>query len=316
MSDPLISIIIPCYNGERFVADAIRSALGQTYPAKEVIVVNDGSKDSSLQVIKSFGPAIRWLDVPNGGASVARNLGLEIACGDIIQFLDADDLLYPEKLTRQLPLLLEDPGGMVFCQTEVVEMETNKRLGTWGRTLGKTDPVVYVFTSVLQTAAPLHWKANLLKVGGFRKEMPPCDDPDLHFRLACHGVRFHQLPEVLYTSRRVQGSLSKSNLARGLQQEIRLAHDSYDMLKRTGGFTDQRVRAIAGFLANAARRAIRNGLKDRCREILDQAVQMHPQAIEQAYGRGAKFLLNVLGPIATEHLVGWKRMLLKQGPVG
>ena len=94
---PLVSIVIPCYNAERYVGEAIESALDQTYPHKEVIVIDDGSTDSSLEVIRSFGNHLRWETAPNRGGSAARNRGLELARGELIQFLDADDLLHARK---------------------------------------------------------------------------------------------------------------------------------------------------------------------------------------------------------------------------
>src|ERR1700730_16393596 len=98
----LVSILIPCYNAERWVAQAIRSALAQTWPDKEVVVVDDGSTDGSLEVIQSFGDVIRYETRPNRGGNVARNRLLELAPGEWIQYLDADDYLLPDKIERQL----------------------------------------------------------------------------------------------------------------------------------------------------------------------------------------------------------------------
>ena len=94
---PLVSILIPCYNAERWVGQAIESALAQTWPNKEVIVVDDGSTDGSLEVIKSFGDRIKWETGPNRGGNVARNRLLELSHGEWIQYLDADDYLLPAK---------------------------------------------------------------------------------------------------------------------------------------------------------------------------------------------------------------------------
>src|SRR5678815_984429 len=99
---PLVSILIPCYNAERWIRQCIESALDQTYPNKEVIVVDDGSKDASLEVIKSFGDRIRWETGPNRGGNAARNRLLQLAKGEWLQYLDADDYLLPEKISRQM----------------------------------------------------------------------------------------------------------------------------------------------------------------------------------------------------------------------
>ncbi|HWP40292.1 MAG TPA: glycosyltransferase family A protein, partial [Tepidisphaeraceae bacterium] len=102
MSRGLVSVIIPCFNCARFVGEAIRSALNQTYEPLEVIVVDDGSTDDSRQIIRSFGNRIRWEFQANHGACAARNRGLELSRGEFIQFLDADDLLHADKLRRQV----------------------------------------------------------------------------------------------------------------------------------------------------------------------------------------------------------------------
>ena len=110
-----LSIIIPCYNAERFVGDAIRSALEQTYLDREVIVVDDGSTDGSLEVLKGFGDAIQLGTGPNRGGCAARNRGIEMAKGELLQFHDADDLLHPEKLARQVPLAVKHRKAAVYC---------------------------------------------------------------------------------------------------------------------------------------------------------------------------------------------------------
>src|SRR5262245_37375401 len=103
MSAPLVSIVIPCYNAERWVATAIESALAQTWTNKEIVVINDGSRDQSLAAARRFeAQGVRVLDQPNRGAAAARNAGLRATSGAFVQFLDADDLLAPDKIERQM----------------------------------------------------------------------------------------------------------------------------------------------------------------------------------------------------------------------
>ncbi len=105
-----ISAIIPVQNGERYLAAAIDSVLAQTCPPDEVIVVDDGSTDGSSAVARSFGPPIRVLTQANLGPAAARNLGIAHATGDLLAFLDADDLWMPDKLARQAQVLQDDPA--------------------------------------------------------------------------------------------------------------------------------------------------------------------------------------------------------------
>lgn len=106
MSGPRVSILVPCYNSARWLAATLESALAQTWPHKEIIVINDGSTDDSLAVARPFeAQGVRVLDQANAGAAAARNAGLRAAGGDYVQFLDADDLLAPDKLEQQMRLL-------------------------------------------------------------------------------------------------------------------------------------------------------------------------------------------------------------------
>jgi glycosyltransferase involved in cell wall biosynthesis len=108
MTDPLVSVIVPVYNGDRFLADAIESILTQTYQSYEIIVVDDGSTDHSREIALSF-PRVKYLYQPNAGCAAARNRGIEIAKGEYLGFLDADDLWMPDKLTVQIAAFKANP---------------------------------------------------------------------------------------------------------------------------------------------------------------------------------------------------------------
>src|SRR5687767_13189801 len=104
-STPLVSVIIPTYNRASVVCRAIDSVLGQTYGNIEVIVVDDGSTDETLERLHSYGDRIRVLTQANAGPSVARNRGIAVATGGIVAFLDSDDYWLPTKVARQVVLL-------------------------------------------------------------------------------------------------------------------------------------------------------------------------------------------------------------------
>lgn len=116
MQDPLVSVVIPCYNAEKWIAETIRSVLHQSYANTEIIVIDDGSSDNSAAVVHSFGDKVRLETGPNRGGCAARNRGLEIARGEYIQFLDADDVLSKEKIELQLNSLKScSPEGIAVC---------------------------------------------------------------------------------------------------------------------------------------------------------------------------------------------------------
>lgn len=111
-----VSVVIPCYNAGPFLKETLESALHQTAPPAEIIVVDDGSTDGSAEVAESFGPPVRVIRQPNSGESVARNKGIETATSDWIAFLDADDLWKPDKLEKQLAATSDE---VIAVHTEV-----------------------------------------------------------------------------------------------------------------------------------------------------------------------------------------------------
>jgi glycosyltransferase involved in cell wall biosynthesis len=113
--EPLISIVIPNYNGVLFVAEALKSVLAQDYQNKEIIVVDDGSSDGSLELLRTYEGKIRLIETKNLGAAAARNAGLFAAKGELIAFLDSDDIWVARKLTLQLQKMVEAGADLVYC---------------------------------------------------------------------------------------------------------------------------------------------------------------------------------------------------------
>jgi glycosyltransferase involved in cell wall biosynthesis len=108
--DPLVSVIIPVFNGEAFLREAVQSVVAQKYRAVEIIIVDDGSTDGTEAVARSLPEAVRYLHQSNQGPAAARNRGIEHAQGGLIAFADADDLWPEGKLELQLPYLFQDPA--------------------------------------------------------------------------------------------------------------------------------------------------------------------------------------------------------------
>jgi acetyltransferase-like isoleucine patch superfamily enzyme/GT2 family glycosyltransferase len=207
---PLVSIVIPCYNAGDCIADAIESALNQSCRQIEVIVIDDGSTDDSFEKIAQFEGRIRFESGANYGGCAARNRGIELSRGEYIQFLDADDLLIPEKIAWHLQAIDDGESHLTVSEGKAIDFNSGRELdyfrwseADWRRCL--------VLKS-LQTSAPLHKRAELLAIGGFKPGLKCCQEKDLHLRLALSGVEFRQLPFLGYIQRRRSNSVSANQL--------------------------------------------------------------------------------------------------------
>ena len=143
---PLVSILIPAFNAQEWIADTLRSAVGQTWPRKEVIVVNDGSTDFTLAIAKQFeSNGVRIVTQENQGAAASRNRALALCRGDYIQWLDADDLLAPDKIARQIAALDQLRSRRVILSS------------AWGRFFYRYYRTEFVPTRLWCDLAPAEW---------------------------------------------------------------------------------------------------------------------------------------------------------------
>lgn len=301
--NPLVSIIIPCFNAADCVSEAIESALNQTYRNIEVIVIDDGSTDASLEKIAAYEGRIHFETGPNRGACAARNRGLELARGDLIQFLDADDLLDSNKLERQALPALASRDTLVFCDARTVGQFHPHHV----RREAIRDSLIFMLRGGLQTSAALHQRWWLEKVKGFRLDLPCAQERDLQLRIAAEGVKFKRLPETLYTVRRLASGIS-ANGKKVLDQHSKILWPVYEQLREKGGLTEARQREFASLLARDARAYLRLGYRADARRYFDEAKRMHESGgLDSAYGGLSRILRSVVGAELTESLGSWRR---------
>ena len=208
---PLASICIPVYNCEAYIADAVNSALSQTYNNIEVICVDDGSRDRSAAVLDKFSDRITIIRTENQGAPAARNRALAAAKGEVIQFLDGDNILDVDKIERQLPYLLEG-YDLVFGRKRVLNEDGSLEDLSSLPDIDGGDGFKYCLTynlpggrAAIDTEAPLHRRHLLDKVGGFRLGVKRGQDKDLAFRLTAAGAKIKYLDDVFNTYRNHAG---------------------------------------------------------------------------------------------------------------
>lgn len=198
----LVSVIIPAYNAARFIGAAIDSVFAQSYPAVELIVVDDGSTDQTAEVVGGYGDRVRYVYQQNARQAAARNRGLREARGELIAFLDADDVWLPEKLVKQVALLDVEPhAGLIFCGMRLVDSE-GRVLKDSGADLG-LDPVADILLGRMRGggigSTALVPRKVIEEVGDFDSSLPPCEDTDLLWRIAArYPIRRVDEALVLY----------------------------------------------------------------------------------------------------------------------
>jgi len=205
MRDILVSCIVPVFNGERFLASAVASIQAQRVPDREIIVVDDGSTDTTPAVIADFGPSVRSIRQANQGPAAARNAGVSLARGSFIAFLDADDCWVPDKLERQLARFRARPELEIsFAHFRNVQAEDSIA----GDPL--LDPALWP-VSPFSPCSFLGRRAVFETVGLFDPTLHTGEDTDWFMRAMVRGLCYEVMPDVLVERRIHRRNLSRSN---------------------------------------------------------------------------------------------------------
>ncbi|HTI51433.1 MAG TPA: glycosyltransferase family 2 protein [Planctomycetaceae bacterium] len=228
---PRVSVIIPTYNRASLVCAAIESVLGQGYPNLEVLVIDDGSTDDTAQVVARFGTPVRYVRQSNAGAASARNRGIELATGELVAFLDSDDLFLPGKLKEQVQCFQQQPAlVLVYCWFSVLDEWGRCRLGRRCRLTGHVaqELLAQSMQGPLATPTVMVRRPALFEAGLFDESMTLSEDTDLWCRLARRGP-IALIPEVLVQVRRHSGNLSFApGRKRYCQAAIRILNKAFD----------------------------------------------------------------------------------------
>jgi len=299
----LVSILIPTYNDEEYIGGSIESALTQTHPECEVIVVDDGSTDDTASKVATYD-SVKLITQTNRGAPAARNRALEIANGAYIQFLDADDLLHPRKIEAQVKRLGNSPEGTVavsptcyFCDGQDPE---EGRLSRGSESLNSDDPVQWLINlwtpgegwGMVQTGAWLTPSSVIGKAGPWKEYVSPDDDGEFFTRvlLASNGVRYVDEGCVYYRKHADATRVSGLRSGDALDGWIRSIDSKRDHLL---------PRATKDQYAGAT-----YGLALRYWKIAFDAYPDHPDVAKRAEDRASE--LGYSDPIKTVSNNGWK----------
>jgi glycosyltransferase involved in cell wall biosynthesis len=224
MEQPLISCIVPVFNGERYLREALDSILAQTYRPLEIVIADDGSTDGTAAVVATFGDQVRYIRQANQSPSSARNLGIRVATGDFIAFLDADDLWHPQKLERQIDRFNTRPE-LDYCVTHAQNFwipEMNAEAEKYQRHRISRPLPAYV------TGTLMARRALFNTVGLFNSALAHGDSTDWFLRAAERGAIMEVLNDVLLFRRLHPANRSRVLARRSRDEFLRLLKLSLD----------------------------------------------------------------------------------------
>ena len=214
-----VSVIIPAYNAEKYIIQALDSIYAQTRPPDSIIVVDDGSMDESLKIAMEF-PQVNCLPQENQGVATARNLGVKASSSSALAFLDQDDYWAPEKLERQLSVLEgQAEVDIVTCQ-QIFFLAEGVRRPAWLK------PEILGSPQAGNTPSALVARRRVFEgIGYFNPIFPTASDADWFFRAKDAGIKLVEIPEPLMFKRVHDGN--QSNLVQSQHSELlRIARES------------------------------------------------------------------------------------------
>ena len=282
---PLVSVVIPAYNAAAHIADALESLGAQTCREMEIIVVDDGSVDATHDIVMRGFPEVRCIRQPNGGASSARNRGVQDARGEWVAFLDADDTWHPDKLRAQLALMRRHPG-VRLCRTW--GSETPLPHGDALHNGPDGLPEHELFPSLASTLLNPYFTTStvmvrrdaFLAVGGFDTSLKIAEDIDLYLRLLKDAPEVLLLKAVAVFKRPVPGSLGDDDEA-GYVQLLRLYERFFQRNPQVVRAVGNSVRrqAMADLWGRYAASLRRNGKRAMARRAALRSMLLHPSSL-------------------------------------
>ncbi len=279
----LVSVIIPCYRQADFVGEAIESVLAQTHPAREIVVVDDGSPDHTSEVVRHYS-GVRYVHQDNQGVAAARYKGIQESKGTYLVFLDADDRLLPTHLEVSLNAFKERPDAAFVCG----DYRWFGAEGTWHVHNCQPLPDHYALLLRFNFIGPpqvvMFKRDILLAMGGFRRDLTANEDPELHLRLArafpiyCHHeviaeYRRHEAQASQNYDRMLKSSLAMMRLQRPHVKGIK----PYEQAHRIGIRFRQHLYGEA--LVSQVVRDVKSGRWHRATQGLLVLLRFYPQGV-------------------------------------
>jgi glycosyltransferase involved in cell wall biosynthesis len=278
LDTPLVSIVVPSYNHERYLRAAIDSILAQDYPRVELIVIDDGSTDGSPDILKSYGNRFHWEIQSNQGQVATQNRAWLASRGDILGYLSADDVLMPPAVSRSVECLKSNPGAVLaYCDFNLVDPS--------GRFIRRVRTPDFSYHDMLVKGlcppgpGALFTRAAFEKAGLWDKDLRTALDYDYWLRLGLHG-KFVRIPEVLAHYRMHPGQESFSSMNEGMSGEpVRIVSRLYDNPALPRDLLPFKAEALSNAHVLAARLHLRGGRFRLGMRSLRQAFRLSPRGV-------------------------------------
>jgi glycosyltransferase involved in cell wall biosynthesis len=301
-----LSVVIPCFNAAGTITAAIESVRRQGEVDIELVVVDDGSTDNSLAVIRSFESGAVILTGPNRGASAARNRGIAETTGEWLVFLDADDLLLPGTLPRRLEAAAATGADVIVCNWQELVVDGDGtvdglvRRADWDALVD--DPEIACATHFWATTAALMYRRSLVeRIGGFREDLPVIQDARYLFDAASHGASFAHSPHVGARYFLRPHSLSHRHSGR-FWRDVLLNGQQIEALWRSRGpLSRARCEALRAIFDHAARGLLAAGDPGYFEAV----------AFQRRLGLPLTLHPRIVGPLASAVGIGATRQLLR-----
>ena len=234
---PTISVVIPAYNSAGSIRRSIDSALAQTVPPLEILVVDDGSRDNTAEVVGAYPKPVRLIRQENGGPGAARNHGARVARGEWIGLLDADDAWLPHKLEAQRPYTVSEKTGVVHAAVVSGSKQSIPAVADFGLLWNR---------NVVKTSTVLIRRAAFMEVGGFDEDrsLIGVEDYNLWLRMARAGWDLVYCPEIVCDKTDVPGSLSSQ-----IERFVKAEQANVEKLARLLSLPEEAVRQKQASLA-------------------------------------------------------------------
>jgi glycosyltransferase involved in cell wall biosynthesis len=308
--DPvLVSVVIPAYNAAPYIGGTLNSVLAQTFTNYEILVVNDGSPDTTAleSVLQPYQGSIRYIKQENRGPSGARNAGIQAARGKYVAFLDSDDVWLPQHLAQQMELFARDPS-LALVYANGLHIAEDKPVGIAFDSTPQSLPVDFdallAERATVNTSSTVVARQALVEAGMFDERFRRCEDFDLWLRLAHAGVRMTFSREIQIGHRLANGLAADSELMKQALIEV------YEKAATIPGLNESQLQLIRSKIANIAtaiqferaKRFLLAGEFGQALEYVNKALARDPGWKLRCAQLSIRYLPGVVQPIYRWHL--------------